>query len=106
VCGNSARTDLCGGRSAMGVPTAISVEMRVQTRRFVIETPFRMVGKLRISGSSLSSKLRPITLERRRDVVGDDPLRDIDTVCPEVTLRTLPVPPAGCCVRLPRCAVH
>jgi hypothetical protein len=22
VCGNSARTDLCGGRSAMGVPTA------------------------------------------------------------------------------------
>ena len=23
VCGNSARTDLCGGRSAMGVPTAI-----------------------------------------------------------------------------------
>jgi hypothetical protein len=23
VCGNSARTDLCGGRPAMGVPTAI-----------------------------------------------------------------------------------
>jgi hypothetical protein len=22
VCGNSARTDLCGGRPAMGVPTA------------------------------------------------------------------------------------
>jgi hypothetical protein len=22
VCGNPARTDLCGGRSAMGVPTA------------------------------------------------------------------------------------
>jgi hypothetical protein len=25
VCGNSARTDLCGGRPAMGVPTANSV---------------------------------------------------------------------------------
>jgi hypothetical protein len=26
VCGNSARTDLCGGRSAMTVPTAIQNE--------------------------------------------------------------------------------
>jgi len=28
VCGNSARTDLCGGRPAMGVPTAILGQKR------------------------------------------------------------------------------
>ena len=27
VCGNSARTDLCGGRSAMTVPTALRLEL-------------------------------------------------------------------------------
>ena len=28
VCGNSARTDLCGGRPVMAVPTAIAVDSR------------------------------------------------------------------------------
>mgnify|MGYP001792545951 CR=1 FL=1 len=36
VCGKAARTDLCGGRSAMSVPTAIAADLEradVQTRR-------------------------------------------------------------------------
>jgi hypothetical protein len=28
VCGSSARTDLCGGRSAMTVPTAIEIILK------------------------------------------------------------------------------
>ena len=31
VCGNSARTDLCGGRSAMGVPTANTKVLALKT---------------------------------------------------------------------------
>src|SRR6266568_986748 len=32
VCGKAARTDLCGGRSAMGVPTAIEAALLAMTR--------------------------------------------------------------------------
>src|SRR5229473_661734 len=32
VCGKAARTDLCGGRSAMGVPTAIVATLLAMTK--------------------------------------------------------------------------
>src|SRR5450631_3511176 len=35
VCGNSARTVLCGGRSVMGVPTAITGQKRLRAAREV-----------------------------------------------------------------------
>src|SRR6266545_939652 len=33
VCGKAARTDLCGGRSVMGVPTAIVASLLAMTAR-------------------------------------------------------------------------
>ena len=45
VCGSSARTDLCGGRSAMTVPTAIDQDQRPEVRG---QKPARAWGKMRI----------------------------------------------------------
>jgi hypothetical protein len=39
VCGSSARTDLCGGRSAMTVPTAIDKENNSFARRIELNSP-------------------------------------------------------------------
>src|SRR6266487_3985473 len=56
VCGKAARTDLCGGRSAMGVPTAIvaSAPRNDDFREAILKnTPFDLTGKVAvITGSS------------------------------------------------------
>src|SRR5580704_7089753 len=55
VCGKAARTDLCGGRSAMGVPTAIAaLAMTARGRRHF--TPVGHKGPS-IPGPALRSKL-------------------------------------------------
>jgi hypothetical protein len=38
VCGSSARTDLCGGRSAMTVPTAIDVDSQITMLGFELNS--------------------------------------------------------------------
>ena len=69
VCGSSARTDLCGGRSAMTVPTAIVVSPVMQRVRSVpsvakkISDTFSVVFVLRlVEGDDLVEKVSSLLL--------------------------------------------
>jgi hypothetical protein len=52
VCGKSARTDLCGGRPVMDVPTAIpnfrsfDISARIRSRRLAMRQPWRRTSQI------------------------------------------------------------
>jgi hypothetical protein len=49
VCGSSARTDLCGGRSAMTVPTAITLSGSFLSTRLSQRIEAREMGGMGVS---------------------------------------------------------
>jgi hypothetical protein len=71
VCGNSARTDLCGGRSVMSVPTAIS-EMSLQNIPLRGRTDARRAGSICSAASVLTFiKMTRARIAARSRVGGD-----------------------------------
>src|ERR1700730_2809791 len=56
VCGKAARTVLCGGRSVMGVPTAINLILdRSRVRRRQAYVPIRIPSPRDVQGSAASA---------------------------------------------------
>ena len=91
VCGNSARTDLCGGRAAMRVPTALSLPRKE-------ELLFNLVG----NGCRPALLLRPSRVRKNRDLAAcpsfeTRPKRPLLRIRPSFanTYLTLRKPPPG-----------